>query len=83
MNREDAKNKLKSLTKHTNNKLAILVSARSVIDDIFDRTCKWTRDIEFAESECGFSFAFSDDRSIITDYDFNYCPKCGGKIKVK
>ncbi len=34
--REHAKTKLRGLTKHTNNRLAILVSARAVIDSTVD-----------------------------------------------
>ncbi len=34
--KDEAKSKLKDLTKHTSNKLAILVSARAVIDSICD-----------------------------------------------
>ena len=36
ISREDAKAKLKELTKYTNNKSAILVSARNVIDNMCD-----------------------------------------------
>ena len=47
ISRDNAKSKLKNLTEHTNNKLAILVSARSVIDNIFDsvgscETCEYS-----------------------------------------
>ncbi len=46
--------------------------------------CEWkSDDDEYSNfiSECGLSFGFSDDRERITDYDFNFCPKCGKKIK--
>ena len=46
--------------------------------------CKWGYDSEFEHShyisKCGFEFQFSDDRNSPTEYDFNFCPKCGKKI---
>lgn len=44
--------------------------------------CKWSfdEDSSFYQSECGFNFMFSDDRAHATDFDFIFCPKCGGKI---
>ena len=46
--KEDAKTKLKELTKHTNNKLAILVSARAVIDNVCDSVGK-CKDCKFLD----------------------------------
>ena len=57
------------------------------IDDLLeevDTSCIWGYDSEFEHShyisKCGFEFQFSDDRNSPTEYDFNFCPKCGKKI---
>jgi len=52
-----------------------------------EKFCEWGYDSEFEHSHfiasCGFEFAFSDDRNSPTEYEFNFCPKCGKKIKEK
>ncbi len=48
-------------------------------------TCIWGYDNDFEHSHfiasCGFEFEFSDDRNSPADYEFNFCPKCGSRIK--
>ncbi len=51
----------------------------------FADTCIWEHESEehvnlFASS-CGYEFEFIDERDNLSDYDFNFCPKCGAKIK--
>lgn len=56
-----------------------------IISDHINKTCKWGYDCEIEHthyvSECSFNFQFSDERNSHTEYNFNFCPKCGGKIE--
>lgn len=54
-----------------------------IINQFLDRTCEWKNNEDYYESKCGFTFQFSDDRDSLTDFDFKFCPKCGGKIEDK
>ena len=51
-----------------------------IVFSFLDKNCVWKNKDDFYESECGFTFQFSDDRDCVTDYNFLFCPKCGGKI---
>ena len=68
----DAKTDLKNLTKHTNNKLAILVSARSVIDSIYISIGSCSKCERLDTNECPISRAImteiSKDNFFCADY---------------
>lgn len=52
-----------------------------VRNDITVKTCEWIDRHDFYEAECGFTFMFTDERESLTDFSFNYCPKCGNRVK--
>ena len=68
----DAKTDLKNLTKHTNNKLAILVSARSVIDSVYDGIGNCTKCNKTYTNECPLSRAIMIDIHKDTFYCADY-----------
>ena len=51
-----------------------------IVTDYIDRTCEWWFSDDYWVSECGFDFQFTDDRESVTEFGFNFCPKCGSKI---
>lgn len=51
------------------------------VESWVDQECIWKYSDDFYESDCGFTFQFSDERDEVNDYGFKYCPKCGCKIK--